>query len=379
MSGHSKWHNIKLKKGKVDAQRGALFTKLSKEIILAAKGGSPDRFCVAFSQTYGLPDPEMIRYVHGRWQRPQPMNLDFKNPYLGPGDISCPAAGYCVVTSDNGRVFTYDHGAWTTSRRLARHLGAVDCSSPKHCVIDAGQNTLVSRGSSWQSVPAIIGQGNKASVVDCVEATFCLGNAFFDLADLHDGVWGRLAGVHPGVQACASRTYCVAEAYSKPFDEGSRFEETFNGSAVRRSKIKGRSRSTAPPSHVHRAHQILRTGRAPLMRFHGTGLRLIFASVLSALTAVAFMPAAGAAPARTTSGPPVLDAISPTAVPVMGATIAVGGSRMGQVHSVSFGATTVHTVHHVSSTRLTVRAPARKLGRVAVVLHSANGSSPPHS
>jgi YebC/PmpR family DNA-binding regulatory protein len=42
MSGHSKWHNIKLKKGKVDAQRGALFTKLSKEIILAAKSGSPD-------------------------------------------------------------------------------------------------------------------------------------------------------------------------------------------------------------------------------------------------------------------------------------------------------------------------------------------------
>ena len=42
MSGHSKWHNIRLRKGKVDAQRGALFTKLSKEIILAAKNGSPD-------------------------------------------------------------------------------------------------------------------------------------------------------------------------------------------------------------------------------------------------------------------------------------------------------------------------------------------------
>jgi YebC/PmpR family DNA-binding regulatory protein len=42
MSGHSKWHNIKLKKGKTDSKRGALFTKLSKEIILAAKGGSPD-------------------------------------------------------------------------------------------------------------------------------------------------------------------------------------------------------------------------------------------------------------------------------------------------------------------------------------------------
>jgi YebC/PmpR family DNA-binding regulatory protein len=42
MSGHSKWHNIKLKKGKVDAQRGAIFTKVSKEIILAAKNGSSD-------------------------------------------------------------------------------------------------------------------------------------------------------------------------------------------------------------------------------------------------------------------------------------------------------------------------------------------------
>ncbi len=42
MSGHSKWHNIRLKKGKVDAKRGALFTKLSKEIILAAKTGSAD-------------------------------------------------------------------------------------------------------------------------------------------------------------------------------------------------------------------------------------------------------------------------------------------------------------------------------------------------
>jgi len=42
MSGHSKWHNIKLRKGKADAQRGQLFTKLSKEIIVAAKAGAPD-------------------------------------------------------------------------------------------------------------------------------------------------------------------------------------------------------------------------------------------------------------------------------------------------------------------------------------------------
>ncbi|MBC5804932.1 MAG: YebC/PmpR family DNA-binding transcriptional regulator [Candidatus Eremiobacter antarcticus] len=42
MSGHSKWHNIRLKKGKADAQRGQLFTKISKEIIVAARSGLPD-------------------------------------------------------------------------------------------------------------------------------------------------------------------------------------------------------------------------------------------------------------------------------------------------------------------------------------------------
>jgi YebC/PmpR family DNA-binding regulatory protein len=42
MSGHSKFHNIKLRKGKADAQRGALFTKLSKEIIVAVRSGSSD-------------------------------------------------------------------------------------------------------------------------------------------------------------------------------------------------------------------------------------------------------------------------------------------------------------------------------------------------
>ncbi len=44
MSGHSKWHNIKLRKGKQDSIRGKLFTKLAREIIVAARegGGSPD-------------------------------------------------------------------------------------------------------------------------------------------------------------------------------------------------------------------------------------------------------------------------------------------------------------------------------------------------
>jgi YebC/PmpR family DNA-binding regulatory protein len=42
MSGHSKWHNIKIKKSKMDNIRGAVFTRISKEIHMAVKDGGPD-------------------------------------------------------------------------------------------------------------------------------------------------------------------------------------------------------------------------------------------------------------------------------------------------------------------------------------------------
>ena len=39
MAGHSKWHNIQHRKGAQDAKRGKIFTKLIKEIVIAAKSG----------------------------------------------------------------------------------------------------------------------------------------------------------------------------------------------------------------------------------------------------------------------------------------------------------------------------------------------------
>ena len=45
MSGHSKWSTIKRAKGATDAKRGALFTKLARDIVLAVRdggGGDPD-------------------------------------------------------------------------------------------------------------------------------------------------------------------------------------------------------------------------------------------------------------------------------------------------------------------------------------------------
>ena len=42
MSGHSKWHNIQAKKGKADAARGKIFTKLGRELLMAVKQGGPE-------------------------------------------------------------------------------------------------------------------------------------------------------------------------------------------------------------------------------------------------------------------------------------------------------------------------------------------------
>ena len=42
MSGHSKWNNIQARKGKVDAARGKIFTKLGRELLVAVKAGGPD-------------------------------------------------------------------------------------------------------------------------------------------------------------------------------------------------------------------------------------------------------------------------------------------------------------------------------------------------
>ncbi len=61
MSGHSKWANIKLRKGAQDAKRGKVFTKAAKEIIIAAKnGGDPAgnarlRSAIASAKAVNLP------------------------------------------------------------------------------------------------------------------------------------------------------------------------------------------------------------------------------------------------------------------------------------------------------------------------------------
>jgi YebC/PmpR family DNA-binding regulatory protein len=70
MSGHSKWHNIRLKKGKMDAERGKTFTKVAREIIVAAKagGGNPDgnlrlRLAIQKAREVSMPQENIKRAI----------------------------------------------------------------------------------------------------------------------------------------------------------------------------------------------------------------------------------------------------------------------------------------------------------------------------
>ncbi len=70
MSGHSKWHNIKIKKQKVDQIRGTLFSKISREIMVAAKegGSNPDantrlRTAIDRARDAGMPNDNIQRAI----------------------------------------------------------------------------------------------------------------------------------------------------------------------------------------------------------------------------------------------------------------------------------------------------------------------------
>jgi len=70
MAGHSKWKNIRERKGKSDAQRGKIFTKVSREIIVAVKEGGPDpehnaklRDAMAKARAANMPNDNIKRNI----------------------------------------------------------------------------------------------------------------------------------------------------------------------------------------------------------------------------------------------------------------------------------------------------------------------------
>jgi YebC/PmpR family DNA-binding regulatory protein len=105
MSGHSKWATIKHKKGALDAKRGKIFTRLIKEITIAAKngGGDPDknprlRKAVADAKAENMPADNIKRAIQrGTGELPGVNYEEFTLEGYGPGG----AAVLVEINTDN--------------------------------------------------------------------------------------------------------------------------------------------------------------------------------------------------------------------------------------------------------------------------------------
>ena len=96
MSGHSKWHSIKHKKAKVDAARGRIFTKLIKELTVAARmgGGDPDanprlRVALAAAKSANMPGKNIDNAIKkGTGELPGVVYEDVTYEGYGPGGVA---------------------------------------------------------------------------------------------------------------------------------------------------------------------------------------------------------------------------------------------------------------------------------------------------
>jgi YebC/PmpR family DNA-binding regulatory protein len=96
MSGHSKWHNIQARKSSQDAKRGKLFTKLTKEIIIAAKQGGGNmetnarlRNAVEKAKKLGMPMDNIKKAImRGTGELPGVTYEEFTYEAYGPAGIA---------------------------------------------------------------------------------------------------------------------------------------------------------------------------------------------------------------------------------------------------------------------------------------------------
>ncbi|MEK6645517.1 MAG: YebC/PmpR family DNA-binding transcriptional regulator [Candidatus Firestonebacteria bacterium] len=96
MSGHSKWSTIKRKKGLIDSQRGRIFTKLVRELIVAAKngGGSPDsnarlRVVITKAKEVNMPADNIKRAIQKGTGELEGVNYEeIRYEGYGPGGIA---------------------------------------------------------------------------------------------------------------------------------------------------------------------------------------------------------------------------------------------------------------------------------------------------
>jgi len=172
MSGHSKWATIKHKKGALDAKRGKIFTRLIKEITIAAKNGGGDadtnprlRTAVAAAKAENMPADNIKRAIQrGTGELPGATYEEFSLEGYGPGGV---AVLVDINTDNRNRTVSEIRHVFGKNGGNMAEAGAVswmfhkkgDIVIPKASakeddlmgiVLDAGAEDLRDDGENWE-------------------------------------------------------------------------------------------------------------------------------------------------------------------------------------------------------------------------------------
>ena len=171
MSGHSKWATIKHKKGALDAKRGKIFTRLIKEITIAAKsGGDPEknprlRTAVAAAKAENMPADNIKRAIQrGTGELPGVSYEEITFEGYGPGGVAILVE---VSTDNRNRTVSELRHAFSKNGGNMGEAGSVawmfhkkgDIIIPKsaakeddlmNIVLEAGGDDLKDDGDSWE-------------------------------------------------------------------------------------------------------------------------------------------------------------------------------------------------------------------------------------
>lgn len=131
MSGHSKWHNIQNKKGKTDAQRAKVFTKIGRELVVAVKESGPDpvtntrlRLAIQKAKESNMPNDNISKAIKKASGEQNSVNFENIN-YEGYGIGGSAVIVECLTDNKNRTVGDVRH----LFDKYGGSLGATGCVS----------------------------------------------------------------------------------------------------------------------------------------------------------------------------------------------------------------------------------------------------------
>ncbi len=176
MSGHSKWHTIKHKKGAADAKRGKIFTRIIKELTVAARtgGGDPDmnprlRTIIAEAKQQNMPADNIKRAIRrGTGEEEGVIYDEVTYEGYGPGGVAIIVETLTdnrnrtvseirhMFTKYGGNLGEANSVAWMFDKKglVTVDKDKADEEALMGAVLDAGADDMKDDGSAWEIVSA---------------------------------------------------------------------------------------------------------------------------------------------------------------------------------------------------------------------------------